>query len=382
MNLVSDQPDIAGASVPQLLSPHVVHGVLESLRLAVVVFDRRLQITYRNEMARTLFAQPADVAEVLEQNTLESQYESWSKELRACVEQRRAARFEHVSFRQAERPPLLLNITCTPLIDPDTGQTLGGTLLAEDVTASVSMAKRLAVSERLAAVGKLAARVAHELNNPLDGIQRYISLAARVTGHDPSAAGRYLEEARKGLGRMIRIVGQLLEFSRSAHASIEEGDINKVIDEAIRSMDEQARAAGVTVVCNYDQAVFCQPAGNLFQVFCNLVRNALDAMPDGGVLTVTTRTDDRRLVITFEDTGVGLPPDAERIFDAFYTTKPAGKGTGLGLAICREIVERYNGTITGQRRPAGGSVFVLTIPLEAASPSPIQRMAAGAKTTP
>jgi len=105
-------------------------------------------------------------------------------------------------------------------------------------------------------------------------------------------------------------------------------------------------------------------SANLFQVFCNLVKNAIDAMPTGGTLTVITEIVGSEVVIRFEDTGVGLPAEIERIFEPFFTTKGPGKGTGLGLAICRDIVEKYNGRITAARRPAGGSVFTIRIPLE------------------
>ena len=107
------------------------------------------------------------------------------------------------------------------------------------------------------------------------------------------------------------------------------------------------------------------PGTNLFQVFCNLIKNACDAMPDAGTLAVTTRLVDNQAVIRFEDTGVGLPEEIDRIFEPFFTTKDPGKGTGLGLAICKDIIEKYGGKIVPQRRADRGSVFTVRLPLQA-----------------
>jgi signal transduction histidine kinase len=222
-------------------------------------------------------------------------------------------------------------------------------------------------SERLAAVGKLAARVAHELNNPLDGILRYLSLATRVMNTDTAAAGRYVDEARKGITRMVQIVRQLLEFSRNAHDGADHGNVNKLLDEAIQSFAEAARERGVTIVCNYDDPPAPVQTTNLFHVFCNLIKNALDAMPAGGTLTVTSRSDDRLVRVTFEDDGAGIPPEAfDHIFEPFFTTKPPGEGTGLGLAICREVIDRAGGSIAAENVRPHGACFRISIPVKRA----------------
>src|SRR5262249_3789665 len=98
------------------------------------------------------------------------------------------------------------------------------------------------------------------------------------------------------------------------------------------------------------------------QVFCNIVKNAIEAMPTGGTLTIKTRAVANEMLVTLEDTGVGLPPDVERIFEPFFTTKPAGQGTGLGLAGCKEIIERHGGRISAGPRATGGAVFTIRLP--------------------
>ena len=217
---------------------------------------------------------------------------------------------------------------------------------------------------RMAALGRLAARVAHELNNPLDGILRYVNLALRVnqSGGDPRI-NEYLDKARGGLLRMAQITTGLLEFSRASHAPPEQATINRIVEDAIASMAGRATESGVTVkreLLAVDLPV--ARGSNIFQVFCNLIKNALDAMPDGGALAIKSQCEAGDVVIVFEDTGIGLPEEAERIFEPFFTTKAPGRGTGLGLAVCREIIERYGGSISANRRQPAGTAFVVRIP--------------------
>ncbi len=258
-------------------------------------------------------------------------------------------------------------MVCTPLDDVASGRTIGGLLVIEDVTSRLSMERRLAVSERLAAVGKLAAKVAHELNNPLDGIMRYINLGIRVceSGGGQDNVVRYLTEARKGLTRMVQILGELLEFSRSSYGTYDEANVNRYVEDAVNAMQDKAIRKGVTIVCNMEGVMPPLRVGsNLFQVFCNLIKNAVDAMPGGGTLTITTRLINGEVVVAFEDTGVGLPENTEQIFQPFFTTKPNGQGTGLGLAICKDIIEKYNGRIFAEKRPEGGARFTVVVPIE------------------
>jgi len=346
----------------------IAENVFHSLALGVVVFDRDLRIILRNQAAELVLPAGDSIAEILNKATIEGRYEDWASELAQVMDRREQRRYDGVTVRIDKSETRLVNLICAPLTDVSTDGVIGGLLVVEDVTARVTMERRLAVSERLAAVGKLAARVAHELNNPLDGILRYINLAIRVAESDrfePAQLVRYLQEAKKGLTRMIQIIGELLEFSRSTYAVFEEANVNRYVEDAIKALEDKAARAGVTVVCNLDESVPALRAGsNLFQVFCNLIKNAIDAMPDGGTLTITTRVTGREVHVIFEDTGVGLPENADQIFEPFFTTKPAGQGTGLGLAICKDIVEKYNGRILAENRSEGGAKFTVVIPLD------------------
>ena len=264
-----------------------------------------------------------------------------------------------------------LNLTLIPLRQKGGGPPQGLLVVTEDVTQQAELERRVAASESLAAVGRLAARVAHELNNPLDGALRYVNLCSRLlaeTGEEKAL--EYLDQARQGLTRMARIIGELLEFSRSTPMLAENGNINWVVEEALRSMRAHADGAGVVVAAGFhdDGEMPSMEGTRLFQVCCNLIMNAVDAMPEGGCLTITTGIVDDQVVVCFEDTGVGLPRDVERVFEPFYTTKPAGEGTGLGLAICKDYVERLDGRITAEQGKEQGAVFTIRIPVASCKP--------------
>lgn len=343
--------------------------VFQCLSLGLVVFDEQLEIVQHNPASDFLVAGHRTLADALKAATLEASYQDWGKLLREVVEHGRQHRFDQIIYRAPDKPERLLSLQCYPLPDPRDGQINGGVMVIEDITLTVSLEKRLAVSERMAAVGKLAAKVAHELNNPLDGILRYLSLAlrARESGADEKIED-YLTRARGGLLRMTEIVRELVEFSRSAHTAFDDAGINTIVEEAVKVMSDKAMQARVAIVCSLADRLPAVRGTNLFQVFCNLIKNAIDAMPDGGTLAIATRIVDREVVIRFEDTGIGLPDEMQQIFEPFFTTKPAGKGTGLGLAVCKDIIEKYNGRIVPERREGGGTVFNVRIPLESCAP--------------
>ncbi len=353
-----------------LLLPDIAERVFHSLPIGVIVFDTALRVVSRNPAAESLVPAGEHVGEVLQQVTVEGRYEDWAAQLTRVLDTAQKARFDNINCRASDGQDRLVNMACVPLTDQTDGRVLGGMLALEDVTQQATIERRLAVSERLAAVGKLAARVAHELNNPLDGILRYINMGIRVTEQDQDErVVRYLSKARKGLMRMTQIIRELLEFSRATHPAFEQTTVNHLVEEAVKALSDEARAGGVTLALSLEDQMPPLRAGNLFQVYCNLIKNAIDAMPDGGTLMIATKLAGQCVVVRFEDTGVGLPPEADRIFEPFFTTKEQGKGTGLGLAVSRDIVERYNGQLTARNRLGGGAIFETRIPLSSCAAS-------------
>jgi two-component system sensor histidine kinase HydH len=255
------------------------------------------------------------------------------------------------------------------------GLALGGIALAFALTAGLSRTVRrqaaerdrlqtdLRRSERLAALGKLLAGVAHEVRNPLAGIRSTAQLWQRgVVGLD--------EESLRGLvhevDRLEEIVSRLLQFSRADGQDLAPGDVNAVMTEAARLAAGAAGARGVDVEVDLDPDLPSVPiaASAVLQVFRNLTTNALQAMTAGGTLRLTTRRDPAHHAIhaSVADTGPGLAPEAlKHLFEPFYTTK--AEGTGLGLAIAREIALAHRGELhAANRAERAGAVFTLTLP--------------------
>jgi signal transduction histidine kinase len=342
-------------------------SIIQSLPIGVVVFDADLKIIEANPAAAKLIelnnhidkslAKGAEIPDLPGLN--------WTEQLKLSLSARKSLTFDTVNYTYPKTGiATLLQIICTPA---DTG----GIVVIEDVTEKIQSRRQLADAERLAAVGKLAFKVAHELNNPMDGILRYINLSLRIIEQENlEKPMKYLTQCRQGLMRMIRIVSELLEFSRNSRVSFESVKIEQLIEDAIKTMDQRADASNVSIRRNYAADIPQIESSNLFQVFCNLIKNALDAMPDGGVLTISTRlAANNTVVVEFGDTGTGFAPEnAKAIFEPFFTTKGRGKGTGLGLAICKDIVERHHGRITAENTPAGGSVFTVELPLSGKNP--------------
>jgi two-component system NtrC family sensor kinase len=234
--------------------------------------------------------------------------------------------------------------------------------------------EKLVQTDRLASLGRLAASVAHEINNPLSGVLNFGMLMQRLLKADGVPPDR-LDDFRKYLGQIVsetsragRIVTDLLAFSRRSRAESVPTDLRDVVNQTISIVEHKLQTAGVEIEIDLDDALPPVPcdASRIRQVLANLVLNAADSMPAGGAITVRTRraADIAELVVT--DEGQGIPEEnLPRIFDPFFTTKEEGKGVGLGLAVVYGIVETHGGTIDVESRSGRGTKFTVRLPLDA-----------------
>jgi len=239
-----------------------------------------------------------------------------------------------------------------------------GSASAVDNGSAIASRAQAAQQARLAAVGEMTCKIAHELNSPIDGILRYINLALRVVQAEGlTKVAEYLEHCREGLTRMVGIIGELLGYVRGPAAGYGPAELQQLLNEALRSVQGRAEAAGVRIVTEFQLKRVKVRSTELYQVFCNLANNAIDAMPTGGELQVRVSSRQPGLAeVAFRDCGAGFDPEqTEKLFEPFYTTKD--RGTGLGLAICKEIVERHGGKIEVQSSPGAGSVFTVHVPV-------------------
>ncbi|MEP7307201.1 MAG: ATP-binding protein [Acidobacteriota bacterium] len=255
---------------------------------------------------------------------------------------------------------------------------VGSVMVARDLTAQARMQeereelrRRLNQSEKLVALGQFVAGIAHELNNPLQGVLGHLELL-RATGAFPRKLRREVQTIYREADRAAKIVRNLLAFSGSRRLVRRAVSINAVLQKVMATRASTCRAAEIEVVRHYDSKLPRVQSDPLLlhQVFLNIVMNAEHAIAEsghGGRIEITTAVASApgRIIVSVRDTGDGIPSDvAPRIFEPFYTTKEVGKGSGLGLAITYGIVQEHGGEIVAANHPDGGAVFTIELPVQ------------------
>lgn len=273
--------------------------------------------------------------------------------------------------KNGEEVPIQISAS---LIYNRTGQEIASVGIFTDLRLRLLMEKKLHETylqlvsyEKMASLGKLAAGIAHEINNPLGGILIYASLMMEDLREDDPKRGdlaRIVQEA----GRCKEIVKSLLEFARQTEPKKEFTDINQAINDGLFFLVNQALFHNIRIIKELDPflPLVHGNAGQLKQVFMNILVNAAEAMHGSGTLTIRTSiAQDRNSVsIEFTDTGEGIPEEnLSRIFDPFFTTKDVGKGTGLGLATSFGIVEEHGGKISVKSKVGEGATFAIELPV-------------------
>ena len=263
----------------------------------------------------------------------------------------------------------------------------------------VRLQTQMVHQEKMASLGQLAAGVAHELNNPAGfiygnmellsdcaaGLERLLAFYSTVE-LAPEAAERLgiikdeidyentladlhsiVSDCREGAERIRDVVQNLRIFSRLDEAEFKKVDIHEGLESTIRLLSRYYGKGHIRLVRHYvDLPLVDCYAGQLNQVWMNLLANAAYAVKDGGEVRISTRREDERVVVQISDTGAGIEPDdLKRIFDPFFTTKPVGEGTGLGLSVTYGIIERHGGSIKVASVPGEGTAFTVTIPVDA-----------------
>ncbi|MDH3891625.1 MAG: ATP-binding protein [candidate division Zixibacteria bacterium] len=223
--------------------------------------------------------------------------------------------------------------------------------------------EQLVQTERVAALGEMSAKVAHEINNPLGIIKNYLQLIRRAESYNVEATS-YVDVVSEEIDRIAGIVRQLLDFHRPRGLKYVPVDVCRLIEKVLQLMDRKLTSSNIEVV--RDLSCDCPEVSgvpeNLKQVFLNIIINAVDMMQAGGRLEVAIRTSPKHVQVTFCDTGPGIQSELiPRIFEPFFTTKEPGKGTGLGLSVCYGIIKRHRGSITYRNTDVGGC-FQIDLP--------------------
>jgi two-component system sensor histidine kinase HydH len=229
-----------------------------------------------------------------------------------------------------------------------------------------SLQEEIRRKEKLAAVGSLAAGIAHEIRNPLSsikGLATYFGNKFAETDEDKESAGVMVRE----VDRLNRVISELLEFARPSELKLKQKNIKELLEHSVRLVQQDAKSNNIEIdlaVSDGLPSALLDP-DRFSQALLNLYLNAIQAMDEGGVLSVkSTLGEEGEIKVEIADTGAGINPnDLNKVFDPYFTTKT--KGTGLGLAIVHKIIEAHNGEIRIRSAPGKGTVFTLLIPISA-----------------
>jgi PAS domain S-box-containing protein len=350
----------------EVFIPSMVSWITKEISVGMAILDQHLNLVQSNPaLERLLGSAKGDLVgsnllsrlglAATERGNLEQAF-------RQVMVSQEPQAFPSLKSTAKDKSVRYLGIKILPV--PDDRSISRGLLLIEDVTEAEQLKQRLQLYEHLAIMGKLTLCVAHELNNPLDGIRRYLSLAAMKKEDAPSVE-RYLAEAQKGLQKMSMSIKSLMFSANPFKSPPRASDtLLNLLQDAIKIMMFQASDQRVQIEFNlpteFEQIV---SESDLYYVFINVIKNALQAMPHGGRLTVDGILHEQQMEISFQDTGPGLShQEMDRIFQPFYSTKEGTQGLGLGLPICQKILERYDGRLAVESQPGRGTNVRLLLP--------------------
>ncbi|MBN2408732.1 MAG: GAF domain-containing protein, partial [Candidatus Aminicenantes bacterium] len=269
-----------------------------------------------------------------------------------------------ISLELPEGEKRIFDIAKTPLFD-NRMVPYGTIVVFEDITEKIRLQQQLVTSEKLASIGLLSAGVAHEINTPLTGISSYVQMLQKKL--TDSHYSQILEKIEAQTERVSRIIKNLLNFAHNpAESAFHKVSIADSLKEIISLIEYKLKAMNIQLEMKLAPVKPVWGQGErLQQVFINIILNAIDAMPKGGVLRIQTAQEGGHVIITIADTGTGIqPPHLPHIFDPFFTTKGIGKGTGLGLSISYAIIKEHEGHVAVESEIGKGSCFTISIPTD------------------
>jgi len=347
-----------------------VEVVLETMPIGVLVLDGQLNVVRINPAGARALACASDAHGPLAQFLPHDKGAAVLEFLGAAFKSRRGGSIEEEMIIAGDSR--IFRFTVAP-VAPSSDPGAYAVTLVEDITRAKGLERQMLLTERLTTAGRLAAGVAHELNNPLATIAGCAeSLQGQLASVDQQAMTEYAD-FRRYLGlieeeayRCKEITGSLLQFVRDPGSRREPTDLNAVVLKTVELLTRQSRFAASHVATDLDPALppVAVNEGQLRQVCLGLASNALEAMEGRGALTIRSRVGHGTIEIELEDEGPGIPEEnLARIFHPFFTTKPPGQGTGLGLAIAQGIVTDHGGKIEVTSVIGKGSTFRVVLPL-------------------
>ncbi|OGR95254.1 MAG: hypothetical protein A2902_04835 [Elusimicrobia bacterium RIFCSPLOWO2_01_FULL_64_13] len=349
------------------VSKQYMDDILRAMTDVLIVTDARLTILSVNRATSELLGYPEEaLAGQPFSRVLPGDARLTQEDLAAALRKAPILGLEmELQSRNGKRFPVLFSAQAMQTGD---GGARNFVCVARDITERKNLEGMVLQSEKMSAVGQLAAGVAHEINNPLGAILGFAQgMARRTPPGDPNEFS--VKSIEREAIRCKNLVQNLLAYSRASKEPPAPISLNQCVLRALSLVESQANLTGVTIVQDLaeDLPGILGVANHIEQVVVNLAGNSLDAMPGGGALKVSTLLEspegNGQVRLDVEDTGSGIPPDIlNRVFEPFFTTKDPGKGTGLGLAMIYEIVQKHQGTIDVRSDPGKSTVFTLRFP--------------------
>jgi two-component system, sporulation sensor kinase E len=357
--------------------------IFETVREGIIVIDSKLSIQFANPAALRLFGLPQDVLgepiakyfrQLDWQSLLELPPGEWG----------RFSRRELQIFYPERR---FLSFYLLPAPEPPDGQSeeqLLATLIFHDITESCQDNEKTVETQRVTAITQLAAGVAHELGNPLNALGIHLQVLKRkLRNGDPQALHDAVEHftdiADQELGRLDAIIKNFLNAVRPTQLEMSLVNLQELLVSALGFLEPELQSKDIKISLDFPSIVpqINGDSGQLTQAFFNLIKNAMQAMPNGGSLHITCTVDDAFVHLCFADTGVGLSRnDISHLLEPYYTTKPGGHG--LGLLIVDRIVRSHGGDLSIDGKPGEGATFTISLPRHARI---VRQLSAGTPST-
>lgn len=346
----------------------LARNILDSIASGVVTLDRQGRITSVNPSAERILG--IEARKVAWRHYTEAFHlqRDLAEIVGSAVKDGTFAQEVEVQITGPSGRPLSIRLSASELRDL-TGEAIGVLLLVRDCTELADLERQLRQADKMAALGTLSAGLAHEIRNPLSAVDLNLRLLEEEIGAGPGlpAQGKeYLEIVKTELRRLSNILETFVRFSRPPALRLERLALNEVIGRVVELLAPEARERGVEIRTAFAPELPSAPGDEtqLSQVFLNIMINGIQAMPEGGVLSVATGPAAGFLGFVearFADTGKGMPPEIlSRLFDPFFTTREGG--TGLGLAIAYRIVKDHHGFIEAKSLPGAGTTILVRLP--------------------
>lgn len=351
-----------------------LHNILESLSTGVIVLDLSCRITVCNRAVEELTGASPQKVEEKGVATVLGNVGTFSED-REGLENLMKALDQTSRVRSQGRRERTVYLTTSVLHDEEEA-VIGGIVLLKDVTEIRRLEEEAARRNRLTSMGEMAANIAHEIRNPLGGIELFASLLKKELEEDPDRL-ELVRNISAGVGSLNHILSNLLYYTRPLRPVFLPLPVRGVLDESLIFAGHVLEQKGITWTCSHagEDRELISDGELLKQIFMNLILNAVQAMPRGGMLHITSEIVEEDVEFRIADNGPGIPEEhLRKIFHPFYTTRP--KGTGLGLAIVHQLVESLGGKISVESRPGEGTTFSLLFPLPGRPPEPGQGLLA------